>query len=219
MFGTTGIPAEFGELNDVKGGSWEWLDAALEGVEERPDESVILLSLMFPWLPWPLTSRSARFASRIAPVKSKVFANFAGHLHVNYEEHFPEDGYSTYVTDATWDDEITLRRVSVFGDGERMIYEQELLSSSELLAAESIGPGVWGSGLPGLLTSARLPRAARRWVGLFAILSLSPFLWGVVTEVTILEVLAGPGPFRFLPVFARPSVWAVSVPFLVRCCS
>lgn len=124
---TTGIMAEFGELNDVEGGSWEWLDAALEGVEERPDESVILLSHV-PMAPvaFDLEERE-RFASRIAPVKTKVFANFAGHLHVNYEEHFLDAGYSTYVTDATWDDEITLRRVSVYGDGERMSYEQELV--------------------------------------------------------------------------------------------
>jgi len=123
----TGILAEFGEFNDVPGGSWEWLDAALQGAESRADESVVLLSHV-PMAPVAFdVEERARVAARIATLKDKVFANFAGHLHVDYEEDFPEAGYSTFVTDATWDDEITLRRVSVFGDGERMSYEQELV--------------------------------------------------------------------------------------------
>jgi hypothetical protein len=123
----TGILAEFGEFNDVPGGSWEWLDAALADAGSRPKESVILLSHI-PMAPVAFdVSERARFAARIAKIKDKVFANFAGHLHVDYEEDFPDAGYSTYVTDATWDDEITLRRVSVSGDGAAMTYVQELV--------------------------------------------------------------------------------------------
>jgi hypothetical protein len=120
----TGIMAEFGEFNDVAGGSWEWLANALQGAENRPDESVLVLSHV-PMAPvsFDLEERG-RFATLIAPIRDKVYANFAGHLHVDYEEDFPEDGYSTFVTDATWDDAINLRRVSVFGDGQQMTYQQ-----------------------------------------------------------------------------------------------
>lgn len=124
---TTGIMAEFGELNDVKGGSWDWLGAALQGAEDRADESILVLSHV-PMAPvsFDLEER-ARFAELIAPIRDKVYANFAGHLHVDYEEEFPGAGYSTFVTDATWDDAISLRRVSVYGDGERMNYQQHLV--------------------------------------------------------------------------------------------
>jgi hypothetical protein len=67
------------------------------------------------------------YAELISTIADKVYANFAGHLHVDYDEEFPEEGYSTFVTDATWDDAINLRRVSVFGDGQRMTYEQHLV--------------------------------------------------------------------------------------------
>jgi len=123
----TGIMAEFGEFNDVEGGSWDWLGAALQGAETRPDESVLVLSHV-PMAPvsFDLEERG-RFADLIATIRDKVYANFAGHLHADYEEEFPEAGYSTFVTDATWDDSISLRRVSVYGDGERMTYLQELV--------------------------------------------------------------------------------------------
>lgn len=125
--GLTGPLSEFGDFNDVAGGSWEWLTAELEGASERPDESIVLLSHV-PMAPavFDIAERE-RFAELVTPIGDKVFANFAGHLHVDYEEEFPEVGYTTIVTDATWDDEVTVRRVRVLGNGVGMRYEQELV--------------------------------------------------------------------------------------------
>ena len=125
--GVTGVLGEFGELNDVSGGSWEWLEAALSDAPERPDESIVLLSHV-PMAPGFFdVAERARFSDLVTPIGDKVFANFAGHLHDDYEEEFPESGYTTVITDATWDDEITVRRVSVSGDGASMSYAQELV--------------------------------------------------------------------------------------------
>jgi hypothetical protein len=123
----TGLLAEFGDLNDVPGGSWEWLTQSLQGVEQRPDESVCILSHV-PMAPisFDLDERT-RFAELVAPISEKVFANFAGHLHVDYEEEFPQKGYATYVTDALWDDENTVRAVQVLGNKAERAYEQELV--------------------------------------------------------------------------------------------
>ncbi len=120
--------AEFGDFNDVPGGSWEWLEAALDGAEQRLDESVVLLSHV-PMAPaiFRVDDR-ARFADLVAPIGDKVYGNFAGHLHVDYDEDFPEAGYSTFVTDATWDDEVRIRLVRVLGNEVERRYEHQLLN-------------------------------------------------------------------------------------------
>jgi hypothetical protein len=62
----------------------------------------------------------------IGPVADHVHAQYAGHLHIDYEETV-DAGFELYVVDATWDDEITVRMVEVSGNGERMAYDQELV--------------------------------------------------------------------------------------------
>jgi hypothetical protein len=117
--------AEFGNFNDVPGGSWEWLEASLDGADQRPDESIVVLSHV-PMAPavFRLDER-ARFADLVAPIRDKVYGNLAGHLHVDYEEEFPEAGYSTFVTDATWDDEVRIRLVRVLGNESARSYVHE----------------------------------------------------------------------------------------------
>jgi hypothetical protein len=48
-------------------------------------------------------------------------------MHLNATVEVEEGGYTAWVTDATWDDENTLRVVSVYSNGERQRYEQELV--------------------------------------------------------------------------------------------
>jgi len=120
----TGTLAEFGDFNDVPGGSWEWLEDSLVDAEERADESVVILSHV-PLLPGVFSlDERARFAELIGPVRSKVFGNLAGHLHIDYFERFPVEGYSTWVTDATWDDDNLIRVVQVSGNGASRSYEE-----------------------------------------------------------------------------------------------
>ena len=123
----TGNLAEFGDFNDVPGGSYEWMLESFDGVTERAAESVVLLSHV-PMVPgvFYLSDRQG-FAELLEPIADRVYGNFAGHLHIDHDEDYPEDGYSAHVTDATWDDANTLRVVSVSGNAEARAYAQELI--------------------------------------------------------------------------------------------
>ena len=54
-----------------------------------------------------------------------LWANFAGHLHLDAEIALPESGYDVYVTDAVWDDSVTLRVVEVWTTNLRASYVVE----------------------------------------------------------------------------------------------
>ena len=56
-----------------------------------------------------------------------VYAHFAGHLHIDHEQNLEESGIDLFVTDATWDDEIRLRVVTVSANEHRVAYEHELV--------------------------------------------------------------------------------------------
>ncbi len=127
----SGSLAEFGNFNDVPGGSWEWLLESLDGVEERLDESVVLLSHV-PMLPGLFYVADVdTFEGLVQPIADKLYGNFAGHIHFNHDEEFPEAGYHTHVTDATWDDNLSIRLVNVTGNEEARAYEQQLLILDE----------------------------------------------------------------------------------------
>lgn len=123
----SGNLAEFGNFNDVPGGSWEWLLSSLVGVEERVDESVVLLSHI-PMLPgiFYVADREA-FAELVQPIGDKVYGNFAGHLHIDHDEEFEDAGYHTHSVDATWDDTLSIRLVTVLGNEVERAYEQQRL--------------------------------------------------------------------------------------------
>jgi hypothetical protein len=47
----------------------------------------------------------------VSPEAHRVAAAFAGHLHIDQEVRGTDAGYDVFVTDATWDDENTVRVV------------------------------------------------------------------------------------------------------------
>ena len=121
----TGNLAEFGDFNDVPGGTHEWLASSLEGETQRADESVLLLSHV-PMLAGTFSvDERAEFARLIEPVKDKVFANLAGHLHIDFFDEDWDAGYETWVTDATWDDDNLIRVVRVSGNEAERRYARE----------------------------------------------------------------------------------------------
>ena len=127
----SGNLAEFGDFNDVPGGSWEWLEDSLQDAATRPEESVLLLSHV-PMLPavFSIAERD-RFADLLAPIRDRVFGNLAGHLHIDVVEEYPEEGYVTWVTDATWDDMNAIRVVRVQGNEVARSYTQEVVELPE----------------------------------------------------------------------------------------
>lgn len=123
----SGNLAEFGDFNDVPGGTHDWLLDSLDGETERADESIVLLSHVPMVLGTFSVAEKAAFAELLEPVRPKVFANFAGHLHIDaFDEDF-EAGYETWVTDAIWDDVNMIRLVTISGNGARMEWAQEAI--------------------------------------------------------------------------------------------
>lgn len=123
----SGNLAEFGDFNDVPGGTHEWLVDSLEGETERRDESILLLSHVPMLLGTFSIAQREEFAEVIAPVRDKVFANLAGHLHLDFFDEDLDAGYETWVTDATWDDVNMIRLVRVSGNEVERRYAREAI--------------------------------------------------------------------------------------------
>ena len=125
--GVKGALAEFGDLNDYTGGSWPWLQTELAEVvaAEPADHSIVLFSHipmmlgMFDTIEWPMIGEV------FEPHADLVWANYAGHLHGTLE--MVGAGFKTLITDATWDDQNTVRLVEVLGNDSRFAYVDNLI--------------------------------------------------------------------------------------------
>jgi hypothetical protein len=131
--GVKGLMGEFGTLNDYPGGSWPFLAEVLSDAEFRPYESIVLAGHV-PIMSGTMDAMEmAEVATLVGPVGEWVYAHYAGHLHIDHEADLFEQGMKLYVTDATWDDNISLRIVEVRGNGIRMEYSHESVHVNELL--------------------------------------------------------------------------------------
>lgn len=121
----SGLYSEFAELHDVDGGTFPYFADTLLAFEATQDESVLL----FSHHPMHLGSFDLAEMEAITGVTApqQVAANWAGHIHQTAEVDVPEGGYTAYVTDATWDDDNTVRVVRVLGNGVGYEYEQSLV--------------------------------------------------------------------------------------------
>lgn len=126
--GAEGLFAEMADLHDFEGGTLPWLLASL-GSTGTAEDSVVLFS-HHPMHLSPGSFDQAEIEAldaALAPWEGPLFANFAGHYHENGDTG-PESGlWQVFVTDATKDDEVTVRLVRVSGNGQRFAYEQELV--------------------------------------------------------------------------------------------
>ena len=60
------------------------------------------------------------------PAVDHVYANLAGHIH--FDMFSEEPGWEVYTTDATWDDDDTVRLIEVRRNGSERTYVHELVS-------------------------------------------------------------------------------------------
>jgi hypothetical protein len=123
--GVKGTLGELGSLNDYEGGSWPFLKEVLSDAEIRPYESIVLAGHVPIMLGALDVMQMAEVAITIGPVGEWVYGHYAGHLHVDHEATLHDQGIELFVTDATWDDNISLRVVTVSGNGVRMEYSHE----------------------------------------------------------------------------------------------
>ena len=107
------LVSEFAELHDLDGGSLPFLEAELGPLEPADTEDVLLFSHHPMHLGSFDLAEMEQLTDLIGPVSGRVGAAFAGHIHQNAAVEVPEAGYTAFVTDATWDDENTVRLVRV----------------------------------------------------------------------------------------------------------
>jgi hypothetical protein len=124
-----GILGEMAALHDFDGGTFPWFSDQIGAIEAGADENVLLFS-HHPMYMSPGAFNiddMARISDVTRPLEDRIAAAWAGHYHLSWDEDVPSAGYSIHITDATWDDENTARVVRVRGNGERFVYEQELV--------------------------------------------------------------------------------------------
>lgn len=120
------ILSELGYLHDFSGGSWEFFTGEMAQIGQNPSNSTIFFSHI-PMLIGNFTQANmTQMQSVTDSYADVIYANFAGHLHVNIDD-VEHAGYEVYVTDAVWDDVITVRVIDVYQDAQGFLFEQELI--------------------------------------------------------------------------------------------
>jgi calcineurin-like phosphoesterase family protein len=122
---------ESADLHAEPGGTLPWLEEELDRCGNRPANSVLL----FSHLPMHMNyfyevfteEEDAKVAAVTRPFDEILYANFAGHYHINWQQRRPDWGYDLFVTDATWDDTLTLRLVGVEGGEEGFTFTNRLI--------------------------------------------------------------------------------------------
>jgi hypothetical protein len=126
------IVGEQADLHDFPGGTFPFFEAEIQAQAQGPGERIVMLS-HHPMhdFAFGLGSFSGVEIDAIEAVTGAhaghVYASFAGHYHVDQHEVRATGGYEVFVTDATWDDQNTLRLVRVLSDGAAFSYEHELV--------------------------------------------------------------------------------------------
>ena len=121
---------EMAALHDFDGGTFPWFQDELGTIEAGPSEDVLLFSHHPMYLsPGAFNILDMEIVNgETRPLEDRVAAAFAGHWHLDWDEPvITASGYSVHITDATWDDENTVRVVHVRGNGQRFEYEHELV--------------------------------------------------------------------------------------------
>ncbi|MBW2458050.1 MAG: metallophosphoesterase [Deltaproteobacteria bacterium] len=119
------IMGEFGDLHDFPGGSFTWFAEQLASLEPSLGESIVLLSHIPMFLGALDTEEMPVVDALLEPQGAFVYANLAGHLHGNLLRE--GSAFDVYVTDATHDDDNTIRLVEVQGNGQRFAYAHTLV--------------------------------------------------------------------------------------------
>jgi hypothetical protein len=125
-----GVFGEMADLHEIEGGSFDWMLESFAAVDGGMLDSVV----MYSHHPMHLSPGAFDLAemealeTALEPYAPQLYASFAGHYHMDGEELLDSELWEVFVTDATWDDEIRLRLVTVSDNGARFSYEHELIS-------------------------------------------------------------------------------------------
>jgi len=113
------------DLHDFEGGTWPWLTQQLALASTAKSNNTILLSHM-PLFEGPggLTVDEAdAVVTLLSAHQDALWANLAGHLHVDSSMDWDRAGIEVHVTDATWDDVNRVRVVDVSSSETQVSYD------------------------------------------------------------------------------------------------
>jgi len=120
------LAGELGYLHDFEGGTWPWFEEEIASNGSGAPNHVVILSHI-PMHNGTFERETMQpIESLIAPYKDYVYADLAGHTHLNYDMAIA-DLYEVYVTAATWNDDDPLRVIGVAKSGDAFVYSHELL--------------------------------------------------------------------------------------------
>ena len=129
-----GLEGEQADLHDFEGGTFPWFTGDIEACNKEFGENIIMFSHhpmhVAPVLPVEVAAFSPEEDGIVEAVTGgygdHVYANLAGHYHVDWQEYRSVGQYEIYVTRAVHLGEETLiRLVRVYGDGEVFTYHEE----------------------------------------------------------------------------------------------
>lgn len=116
------------DTHDFDGGTLPFLRDELTALADGPDGRLIVLTHM-PMFFGPGgydEPEATALIDTLAIRPGAVQHNLCGHLHGNGEHHWDDAGIDVLITDATFDDANTVRRVEVWTNGEQVVLVSEV---------------------------------------------------------------------------------------------
>jgi len=119
------ILGETPDLFDLPGGTLPFFEGVLDGLDEEGLDGQVLMLSHMPMLYGPGffdLDEVAVLEERVGTRSALLGINHAGHLHAHAEGDWPELGFDVTITDATWDDDNSVRLVSVARTDRRFVW-------------------------------------------------------------------------------------------------
>ncbi len=123
-----GVTSETADLHDFSGGTWPWFTADIENCDKTMQENIVVAS-HHPMHESEFGSFSSEEDAQLELFTqgygTHVYADFAGHYHIDFSETRPLGQYEVHITAATWEN--TVRVVQVRNNGTAFTYYHELV--------------------------------------------------------------------------------------------
>lgn len=122
------ILSEMGALHDFEGGTFPFFEQALAKAGDKGEDTVLFSHIPMHLSPGGFDlDQMERITAVTSPQADHVWADLAGHYHGDGVEEVADGGYTLYVTDATWDDEVEVRLVEVWANEARFSPSTEVV--------------------------------------------------------------------------------------------
>lgn len=118
---------EMADLHDFDGGTWGFFEQEIQGSQEQKGDSVLIMSHIPMSMGFLDLAEAEQVGALTQSYTDRIYGNFSGHLHFNSDGFFEQAGFEYYVTNAVWDDQITVRMVEVWENEAEFSFQQEII--------------------------------------------------------------------------------------------